>query len=138
MRPAVSVQPRQASSPSHSSRQCLVWRRCIGQRGWRTGGSATVAALVPAATRARREGRMLRTSARCALVLLVVGIIVAGCGSEETSAPSENASESSKFESLYKEVSKLEGEEALEFFESLPEKGVKGTEVIDFFVDLPI
>jgi ribose transport system substrate-binding protein len=81
---------------------------------------------------------MFRTSARWALVLLVGGMVAAGCGGEETSAPAERASESSKFTALYDEVAKLQGEEALAFFESLPSKGVKGTEVIDFFVDLPI
>jgi ABC-type sugar transport system substrate-binding protein len=81
---------------------------------------------------------MLRTSARWAWLLAVVALVVAGCGSEDPSAPAERASESSKFETLYEEVSKLEGQKALEFFESLPQKGVKDEEVIDFFVDLPI
>jgi ribose transport system substrate-binding protein len=43
----------------------------------------------------------------------------------------------SKYEALYTEVSKLQGEDALKFFESLPAKGIKGAEVIDFFIDLP-
>jgi len=42
------------------------------------------------------------------------------------------------FEPLYKEVSKLQGEAALKFFESLPSRGVKGADVIQFFIDLPI
>jgi len=81
---------------------------------------------------------MLRTSARWASLLAVVGLVVAGCGAEETSEPAARASQDSEFEALYEEVSKLEGEQALAFFESLPEKGVEGPEVIDFFVDLPI
>jgi ribose transport system substrate-binding protein len=43
-----------------------------------------------------------------------------------------------KFADLYNEVAELEGEEALAFFESLPSKGVKGAEVIEFFIDLPL
>lgn len=42
------------------------------------------------------------------------------------------------FTPLYEEVSKLEGEEVLEFFESLPSRGVTGSDVIKFFIDLPI
>lgn len=42
------------------------------------------------------------------------------------------------FTPLYEELSKLEGEEALEFFESLPSRGVTGSDVIKFFIDLPI
>ena len=80
---------------------------------------------------------MLRTSAFTALLAAVVSIVIVGCSNEE-SGPSASSSENTKYEALYKEVSKLEGEEALKFFESLPSKGVKGTEVIDFFVDLPI
>lgn len=42
------------------------------------------------------------------------------------------------FKSLYDEVAKLQGEDALKFFESLPSRGVEGADVIQFFVDLPI
>ena len=42
------------------------------------------------------------------------------------------------FQALYDEVAGLEGEDALEFFESLPSRGVSGPAVIDFFIDLPI
>jgi ribose transport system substrate-binding protein len=80
---------------------------------------------------------MLRTSARGALVLFVVSILVAGCGKEESSETA-SSTENSQFKALYSKVSKLQGEEALKFFESLPSKGVTGTEAIEFFVDLPI
>jgi ribose transport system substrate-binding protein len=43
-----------------------------------------------------------------------------------------------KYDALYKEVAKLQGQDALKFFESLPAKGVKGADVIEFFIDLPI
>lgn len=39
---------------------------------------------------------------------------------------------------LYAEVADLQGEEALNFFNSLPEKGLTGPEIIQFFIDLPI
>lgn len=44
----------------------------------------------------------------------------------------------SKYENLYKEVSKLQGDAALKYFNSLPQKGVKGADVIEFFIDLPV
>lgn len=49
-----------------------------------------------------------------------------------------HAAEDGEFQALYDEVSALQGEEALEFFQALPDKGVSGTDVIRFFVDLPI
>jgi ribose transport system substrate-binding protein len=43
-----------------------------------------------------------------------------------------------KYKALYDEVGKLQGQDALKFFESLPAKGVKGADVIEFFIDLPV
>jgi ribose transport system substrate-binding protein len=56
----------------------------------------------------------------------------------ETQAVEEETSKEIDFTSLYEEVADLQGEEALKFFESLPSKGVKGADVIQFFIDLPI
>ncbi len=82
---------------------------------------------------------MVRNCARSALLLLGVCLVVAGCGStEEVSGQAASSSSDAKFKELYDEVAKLEGDQALEFFQSLPEKGVTDTEVIDFFVDLPL
>jgi len=53
-------------------------------------------------------------------------------------APVQGAEQGSKFKVLYGELAKLKGNEALKFFESLPSKGVKGPEVIQFFIDLPV
>jgi ribose transport system substrate-binding protein len=81
----------------------------------------------------------------CAVISLslvaAVSTVTAGCsGDSATSNASRNGGSKAdaKFKPLYDEVSKLQGEEALKFFESLPSKGVKGTDVIDFFVDLPL
>jgi ribose transport system substrate-binding protein len=92
------------------------------------------------ALRGQSEGRccMSRRSVSTALVLLASGMLVASCGDTDESAPAERASANQKFSALYDEVSKLQGEEALKYFESLPSKGVTGTEVIEFFIDLPI
>ncbi len=65
-------------------------------------------------------------------VLLVVFLVMALAG------PVQSAEQGSKFKSLYEELAKLKGDEALKFFESLPSKGVKGPEVIQFFIDLPV
>jgi len=43
-----------------------------------------------------------------------------------------------KFKPLYDEVAKLQGPDALKFFQNLPARGVKGADVIDFFIDLPM
>ena len=60
----------------------------------------------------------------------------------ETTAAGETATTSAggavDFQALYAEVSKLQGEEALKFFNSLPEKGLKDADIIQFFIDLPI
>ncbi len=50
----------------------------------------------------------------------------------------QSAPQNAKFQALYNEVAKLQGDEALKFFESLPAKGVKGADVIEFFIDLPV
>lgn len=85
------------------------------------------------------------------VVMLVITFIagtslVFGGGGQEKGS-SENGSNASttkskvvdhKFADLYTEVSKLSGEDAVNFFESLPSKGVEGPEVIEFFIDLPI
>lgn len=82
---------------------------------------------------------MIWRGARTSLLLVVVGVLAAGCGGNETSAPTAgDSAENTKFKALYDEVSKLQGEDALRFFESLPSKGVKGTEVVEFFIDLPL
>ena len=65
-------------------------------------------------------------------VLLVVLLVMA------IARPVQSAEQDAKFKALYEEVAKLKGEEALKFFDSLPSKGVKGPEVIQFFIDLPV
>src|SRR4051794_22809640 len=52
--------------------------------------------------------------------------------------PASAAEADSKYKALYSEVAKLQGQDALKFFQSLPSKGVKGADVIDFFIDLPV
>ena len=75
----------------------------------------------------KREIKLLLMTALCSLLVLsIAGMTLA------------QEKPGSKYESLYKEVSKLQGDAALKFFESLPKKGVKGAEVIEFFIDLPI
>ncbi|MCC7286743.1 MAG: sugar ABC transporter substrate-binding protein [Burkholderiaceae bacterium] len=49
-----------------------------------------------------------------------------------------SAQTKSKYDALYSQVSKLQGQDALKFFQSLPAKGVQGSEVIEFFIDLPV
>lgn len=51
--------------------------------------------------------------------------------------PAESSWAKTKYDALYLEVAKLQGQEAIKFFESLPSKGVTGAEVIQFFIDLP-
>src|SRR5918995_1914951 len=75
-----------------------------------------------------------------ALVASGAGIQAAAAGSD-TTLPGESAPPDAgevDFQALYDEVAGLEGQEALEFFESLPSRGVSGPAVIDFFIDLPI
>ena len=43
-----------------------------------------------------------------------------------------------RFKALYDEVGKLQGPDALKFFQSLPTRGVNGADAIDFFIDLPM
>jgi ribose transport system substrate-binding protein len=81
---------------------------------------------------------MIRRSVGTAMVLLASSMLIASCGETEESAPAASANVNQKFSALYDEVSKLQGEEALEYFESLRSKGVKDTEVIEFFINLPI
>jgi ribose transport system substrate-binding protein len=50
----------------------------------------------------------------------------------------QSAPKNLKYQALYDEVAKLQADEALKFFESLPSKGVKGPDVIEFFIDLPL
>jgi ribose transport system substrate-binding protein len=83
-------------------------------------------------------------------VLALVAILVltaAGCGSDGNGegggggaggSSGASAGGDSKFANLYDEVSKLQGEEALKFFQALPEKGVEGTDVVEFFIGLPL
>lgn len=59
-------------------------------------------------------------------------------GSGEAANGDAQSSTSEEFQALYDEVSGLQGEDALAFFESLPEQGVTGQDVIRFFIDLPI
>lgn len=42
------------------------------------------------------------------------------------------------YDALYAEVKDLTGQEAYDFFNSLPEKGLSGADVIQFFIGLPI
>ncbi len=42
------------------------------------------------------------------------------------------------FDALYEEVSDLEGWDAYEFFESLPERGLNHDQVLEFFINLPL
>jgi ribose transport system substrate-binding protein len=115
-------------------------RELAGARrdGWSTDPLAGSSDQV---SRSEEKVRVILRSARAALLLLVVGVLIAGCGGndDDSSPPAASAdSGDSQFQELYDEVSKLEGEEALKFFESLPDKGLKGPEIIEFFVDLPI
>jgi len=74
--------------------------------------------------------------------LVSFNLVFAGSEKEEKkekeAVEEARVSEVSGFEALYAEVSKLQGEDALRFFESLPEKGVSGPAVIEFFIDLPL
>ena len=81
--------------------------------------------------------KVRRAYVTLALVALLA-LLVGACGESEDANEAEAANGDSEFAALYEEVAGLEGEEALEFFQSLPEKGVEGTEVIDFFIDLPL
>ena len=92
-----------------------------------------------------RRGRGSRVPVRAlALVaMLLLLLVAAGCGGGDEGGGSSASGGAtgggdSQFAELYDEVSKLQGDEALKFFESLPEKGVEGEDVIKFFIDLPI
>lgn len=72
--------------------------------------------------------------------LIAVGLLTA-CGTAQTTSvetPAAQASGDTQFQALYDEVSTLQGDQALKFFESLPDKGVTGPDVIKFFIGLPI
>lgn len=89
----------------------------------------------------RSQPKIILLIMACALI--APGLLAACGGSGDAPAvdePSEQASTSadSQFQALYDEVSKLQGQEAYEFFQTLTDKGVTGTDVIDFFIGLPI
>ena len=94
----------------------------------------------------RRTSRIKATAVlfSAAMILVVSGPGTQGASADEPTAddsvPStgDAGSGAGQFQELYDEVASLEGEEALAFFESLPERGVSGPAVIDFFIDLPI
>lgn len=69
--------------------------------------------------------------------VLILGITLVLMGMAVFS-PQIIEAEDVDFEQLYQEVAELEGQEALEFFESLPEKGLTGNQVLDFFINLPV
>ena len=93
------------------------------------------------------------------VTVLVLSLVVTGCSSgtndsEGTDQESPGTSqgndseptgngetpggEGGAFQELYDEVANLSGQEALEFFESLPSKGVTGTDALEFFINLPL
>lgn len=89
------------------------------------------------------RGRRSRVPLLALVAMLLALLVAAGCGSDDESGGSsagggESAATDSQFAKLYEEVSKLQGEEAVKFFESLPSKGVEGEDIIKFFIDLPI
>lgn len=77
-----------------------------------------------------------------ALFIAASAAVFAGGGQEKESSGSSGSSAASmgdnKFAELYAEVADLSGQEAVDFFKSLPSKGVSGAEVIEFFIDLPL
>lgn len=82
------------------------------------------------------------------LVGVALALVASGAGIQSASASGPDASVLTAsappsagdvdFDALYEEIAGLEGEDALAFFESLPERGVSGPAVIDFFIGLPI
>ncbi len=71
--------------------------------------------------------------------LLLAGTLIAGSAATASTKASESPSAAQpKFAALYKQVSKLQGQQALKFFQTLPAKGVTGPAVIEFFIGLPI
>lgn len=108
------------------------------------------------------KGKLLIPINILTVAVLIVAFTSIGCGTAlstetttvsevlatETTATETTAAETTvaentstgtvDFEALYAEVSKLQSQEALDFFNSLPEKGLKGLDIIKFFVDLPV
>lgn len=67
------------------------------------------------------------------LAMLAVSLLIAAMPAQSALAQGK-----SNYYALYKEVAKLQGSDAMKFFESLPSKGLEGAEVIQFFIDLPV
>ena len=91
------------------------------------------------------RGRGFRVPLLAVVAALLLALAAAGCGSDNDSGGGGSSSggggsekDDAQFAELYNEVSKLQGEEAVKFFESLPSKGVEGEDIIKFFIDLPI
>lgn len=73
---------------------------------------------------------------------------VVGCGGKNTASNTDNNNKANteqvastgnpKIDALYKEVANLQGEEALKFFEGLKDKGLSDSEILQFFIDLPL
>jgi ABC-type sugar transport system substrate-binding protein len=105
------------------------------------------------------KGTIKRLLSLTVAVVILVTLTV-GCGGSQTNqqpssgdatktdAPkadtpkAESSSDSTgsdkDFSELYSEVAKLQGEDALKFFESLKSKGLSETEILQFFIDLPL
>ena len=80
------------------------------------------------------------------LVIVVMIFALAGCGSNATQSNNgdnqqqsqQSSSGNSKIDDLYKQVASLQGEDALKFFQGLKDKGLTDSEILDFFINLPI
>ena len=95
-----------------------------------------------------RTGRTRRITPTRGLVSAALVVAVTGVGTQfavggradvaREHAPGTGGAGADGFQALYDEVAGLSGEDALAFFQSLPDKGVTGMDVIDFFIDLPL
>jgi ribose transport system substrate-binding protein len=81
------------------------------------------------------------------LLKLVVGtaiaaFVFAGCSKSPEAPKTETApvtqAKASQFSALYAEMKDLKGEEAIQFFNSLKDKGLNGEQILQFFIELPI
>jgi ABC-type sugar transport system substrate-binding protein len=74
-------------------------------------------------------------------ITMLLSVVVSGCGSntkEKTSTVQIASTGDQKVDSLLKEVSKLQGEDALKFFQGLESKGLTQDEILNFFINLPL
>lgn len=78
-----------------------------------------------------------------AVAAMLAMLLLSACGADEGGnqgggGGGGDTAGTARFQSQYDQVSKLQGDEALKFFQSLPSKGVKDRDIIEFFIDLPI